>query len=333
MNSTTLNTKPRALTFGNLWLSAALLAIMFIYPFFFGKAMNLGISTLVFVGLALSWNILGGWAGQISLGHAAFLGIGAYSMTLLAMPEYLPPFLNDPLAPWWGTLIGMFIAAIVALFWGGLTFRLRGSYFTLSTIAIALVLRLVAINSEWTGGAEGLFMPDLPPLFGLDLFDRQVEYWLAFGFVILTLLVTHLIRRSRFGYALQAVREDEDSARALGIDPTKMKLLAFVISATLTALGGSLYALFLQAFEPHTIMDLHLSIQIALMAVIGGRHSIQGPVVGAIMLGILSEVFRNAFSTAHLLIYGVLILVVTLFAPQGMMGLFKRVGQTLGKAR
>ena len=261
------------------------------------------------------------------------LGVGAYTMTLLATPERVPAFLGGPVAPWWGALIGMLIATLIAAVWGGLTFRLRGSYFTLSTIAVALVLRLIAINSEWTGGSEGLFMPELPRFLGLDLFDRKAEYWLALAFLALTLLITHLIRRSRLGYALQAVREDEDGARALGIDPTRMKVVAFMISAALTALGGSLYALYLQAFEPHTLLEMPISIQIALMAIIGGRGSIQGPVIGALLIATLGELFRNVFSNANLLIYGVLILVVTLFAPGGIMGLFDRKSSKLGTAR
>lgn len=333
MTAASVAVRPRALTFGNLWLSALLLGVLLLYPMVFSKTMNFGISTVIFAGLAMSWNVLGGWAGQTSLGHAALLGIGAYTMTLLATPERVPALFGGPVAPWWGALIGMALAVVVAAVWGGITFRLRGSYFTLSTIAVALVIRLIAINSDWTGGSEGLFMPELPRLFGLDLFDRRVEYWLAFGFVALTLLVTHLIRRSRLGYALQAVREDEDGARALGIDPTRMKVIAFMISAALTALGGALYGLFLQAFEPHTLLELPISVQIALMAIIGGRNSIQGPLIGAVLLSVFGEVFRTVFSSANLLIYGVLILLVTLFAPNGILGLFQRGGQKLGTAR
>ena len=327
--------RPRALTYGNVWLSAGLLVVMALYPFVFGKSLNFGVSTLLLAGFAMSWNILGGWAGQLSLGHAALLGIGAYTVTLFAIPERAPAWLGlaGPVAPWWGTLIGMGIAGLLALGWGALTFGLRGSYFTLSSIAVALIIRLIVINQDFGGGAEGLFVPDLPKLFGLDLFDRQVEYGLAFFFVALTLLITHLLRRSRLGYALQAVREDEDGARALGIDPTRMKLAAFVLSAMLTALGGSIYAIYLQAFEPHTLLELPLSVQIALMAIIGGRGSIQGPVLGALLLAIFGEVFRNVFANANLLIYGVLILIVTLFAPDGIAGLFRRRGRKLGSNR
>ncbi|AFZ66439.1 branched-chain amino acid ABC transporter permease [Deinococcus peraridilitoris] len=328
--TTTSAHSPRALpkiNFGSTWLSLALIALMIIYPFVFGKNMNWGIATLIFAGLALSWNILGGWTGQESFGHAALAGVGAYTLTLLAI--------HYQIAPWWGALIGMALATLLSLGWGWLTFRLRGAYFTLSSIAIALLIRIYAINdpNKFTGGSEGLFMPDLPTFFGLDLFDRRVEYWLAFAFVLLVLLITHVIRRSRLGYALLAVREDEESARALGINPLRMKMTAFAISAALTALGGCIYAIYLQAFEPHTLLELPLSIQIALMAIIGGRSSIQGPILGAIVILGLGELTRSFLGEANLLIYGFLILIVTLFAPGGIMGLFNKTGAKLGKAR
>ncbi|WP_233554791.1 branched-chain amino acid ABC transporter permease [Deinococcus cavernae] len=328
MTTATLS-RPRALTFGNVTLTAVLLLLLALYPFVFGKFMNFGVSTLIFAGLAMSWNILGGWAGQTSLGHAALLGVGAYTMTLLAMPERVPG--GVPLAPWWGTLIGMALAALLALVWGGLTFRLRGSYFVLSTIAVALVIRLIAINSDWTGGAEGLFMPELPKFLGLDLFDRKAEYWLAFAFVALTLLVTHLIRRSRLGYALQAVREDEDSARALGIDPTRMKVVAFMLSAALTALGRQpvrALSAGLRAAHPAGVAD-----QRADRADGDHRRARQhsGPIIGALLLAAFGEIFRANFANANLLIYGVLILLVTLFAPDGLMGCSRKAGANWGR--
>ena len=320
------------LNFGSTWLSVILLALMALYAVANSLGLHLlglnwGVSTLLFAGMALAWNILGGWAGQESFGHAALLGVGAYTTTLLAI--------KFGLAPWWGALAGMALAVLLSLVWGGLTFRLRGAYFTLASIAVALLLRLYAINDPngVTGGAEGLFVPDLPRFFGLDLFERINEYWLALGFVALVLLITHIIRRSRLGFALLAVREDEDSARALGIDPTRMKLVAFGISAALTALGGALYGIYLQAFEPHTLLELPLSIQIALFAIIGGRTSIQGPVIGAVALLLLGELTRRYVGDANLLIYGVLIVIVTLFAPGGIMGLFSRRSRLLGKAR
>ena len=172
--------RPRALSFGNLWISAGIIVVLLLYPVFFGKAMNFGVSTVLFAGFAMAWNILGGWAGQTSLGHAALLGVGAYTMTLLAIPERGPAWLQSigigngaAIAPWWGILAGMVLAVLLSLVWGSLTFRLQGSYFTLSSIAVALILRLVAINEDFTGSSQGLFMPDLPTFSGLDLLDRK----------------------------------------------------------------------------------------------------------------------------------------------------------------
>lgn len=289
------------------------IAALALYPLVFGQYMNFGIATLLLGGLALAWDILGGWAGQNSLGHAALVGIGAYTMTLLAE--------RAGLAPWWGALAAMALAAAVAWAWGALTFRLRGPYFTLSTIAVAEIFRLFAINESWlTNGAEGKFVPDLPAPFGLDLFDRRTQYYLALGFVALVVAFLHWMRAARLGYYLRAVREDEDGAMALGVNPTRAKLVAFAASAAFAALGGSVYALFLSAFEPDNLLTLAFSIQIALIAIIGGRGTVWGPLVGALALRLPEELFRQQLGEANLLVYGVLIVVVILFVPRGIVG-------------
>src|SRR5690606_29772532 len=146
----------------------------------------------------------GGWSGQSSLGHAAFVALGAYTIGVTANRWVL--------APWWGALLAMALAAALALLWGKVTFRLRGSYFVLSTIAVAEILRLVAINQRGlTGGAVGLFIFDLEEPFGLDLFDRAVEFWFALGYLLLALAVVAVITHGRLGYQMRAVREDEPS--------------------------------------------------------------------------------------------------------------------------
>ncbi len=304
----------RASSRWNPWYTLAIVvAVMALYPLVFGTFMNFGISTLLLAGFALSWDILGGWTGQNSLGHAALVGIGAYTVTLLAE--------KSGLAPWWGTLAGMALAALFAWGWGALTFRLRGSYFTLSSIAVAEIVRLFVLNESWlTNGAEGKFMPDLPKPFGLDLFDRKVEFYLALGFVALVLIYLHWLKASRLGFYLKAVREDEDGAMALGVNPTRAKIIAFATSAAFCALGGSLYAIFLQAFEPENLLLISFSIQIALLAIIGGRGTIYGPLVGAIIIGVPSEVFRSQLQEANLLVYGVLIVLVIMYLPKGAMG-------------
>lgn len=284
-----------------------------LYPQMFPGYLSVAITLLLYAGWATAWDILGGWAGQVSLGHASFVGLGAYFVAVGTA--------HHDIAPWWSILMALVAAAMLAYLWGSLTFKLKGPYFTLSTIAIAEILRLIAINEDWlTGGATGVFIMTLPEPFGLDLFSRQVNYYLALAFAAFTVLIVMLISRSKFGYQLRAVREDEDSAMASGINPTTVKLKAFMISGALTALGGGIYAIFLSFIEPHTIFYLLLSIQIALTAIIGGRGTIWGPCVGALLIVGSGEIFRTMFAEANMLIYGLLIMVVVMFLPRGIVG-------------
>ncbi len=291
----------------------ALLVVGTVLPFIFPAYLSLGITLLLFAGWATSWDILGGWTGQVSLGHAAFVGIGAYAVAL-GVGRF-------GLAPWWGALLGMAVSGVLAFLWGRLTFGLRGSYFVLSSIAVAEILRLVAINERWlTGGAQGVFIAALPEPFGLDLFDRSVQFYLALLYLALVIGLAILFSQNRFGYQMRAVREDEASAEAAGINPTRVKLLAFTLSGALTALGGAMYGVFLSFLEPHDLFFLPLSVRIALTAIIGGRGTVWGPLTGAALLVLSAELFRNAFAQANLLIYGVLIVVVVLFMPRGIIG-------------
>lgn len=286
-----------------------------LFPVFSSSYFTIAIMVLLFIGWATAWDILGGWAGQLSLGHSAFVGIGAYSVALGA--EYYG------IAPWWSLLIAMAISGLLALLWGRLTFRLIGPYFTLSTIAIAEILRLIAINEKWlTGGATGVFISILPEPFGIDFFDKTTQFYLAWLFALSCMLVVFYISRHKFGYQLRAIREDEQSAMAAGVNPTQIKLRAFVLSAMLTSVGGWVYGLLLSFLEPHIMFHLLLSIQIALTAIIGGRGTLWGPAFGAILLVLAGETFRTAFSHANMLIYGLLILLVVLFFPRGVVGEF-----------
>lgn len=283
------------------------------YPHLFPNALTIAISVLLFAGWATSWDILGGWAGQLSLGHAGFVGLGAYFVAI-GQTDY-------GLSPWWAIVLAMIAAAVLAYAWGRITFGLRGPYFTLSTIAAAEILRLVAINEGWlTGGATGVFIAALPEPFGIDLFSRIVHFYMALAFAVLTIAIVIFISHSRFGYQLRAVREDEDSAMAAGINPVTVKLKAFSLSGALVALGGGIYGIFLSFLEPHVLFYLFLSIQIALTAIIGGRGTVWGPAIGAVLLIGSGEIFRAAFAQANLLIYGLLILVVILFLPRGIFG-------------
>lgn len=295
----------------SILLGLAVLAAL--YPVVFSSYITVALTVLMFTGWASSWNILGGWAGQLSLGHATFVGLGAYFVAIGSS--------QFGLAPWWAILIGMAVAAVLAFFWGKLTFGLRGPYFSLSTIAIAEIIRLIAINEGWlTGGASGVFIDTLPEPFGLDLFDKTVQYYLMLIYAVLTIGITIFLSTRKFGYQLKAVRDNEEAAMAAGINPTEIKLKAFVLSAVLTALGGGVYGIFLSFIEPHIIFNLLLSIQIALTVIIGGRGTVWGPAVGAALLIISGEVFRTVFEQANMLVYGVLILIVILVLPKGVVG-------------
>lgn len=294
-------------------LLVGLVVVAALYPITPSAYITVGISVLLFTGWATSWNILGGWAGQLSLGHASFVGLGAYFVAVGSS--------QFGLAPWWSMLIALGVAAVMAFIWGKLTFGLRGPYFSLSTIAIAEIFRLVAINEGWlTGGASGVFIDTLPEPFGFDLFDKTTQYYLALFYAALTVAVTILLSTRRFGYQLKAVRDNEEAAMAAGINPTTVKLKAFVLSGVLTALGGGIYGIFLSFIEPHIIFNLLLSIQIALIVIIGGRGTIWGPAVGALTLVVSGEIFRTVFAQANMLVYGVLILLVILVLPRGIVG-------------
>lgn len=291
----------------------ALALLGLVYPHVFPGYLTVAISVLLFVGWATAWDILGGWAGQVSLGHAAFVGLGAYIVAIGQIDHGLAPWITLPLA--------MIAAAGLAWIWGAITFGLRGPYFSLSTIAVAEILRLVAINEEWlSGGATGVFISTLPEPFGLDLFARITQYHLALIFALTCIGIVAWMSTARFGYQLRAVREDENAAMAAGIDPRAVKLRAFMLSGALTAAGGGIYGIFLSFLEPHIMFYLLLSIQIALTAIIGGRGTVFGPLVGAVLVIGAGEVFRTAFAEANLLIYGLLILIVVLFLPRGILG-------------
>lgn len=289
------------------------LLIAGLFPVISSSYITVGISVLLFTGWASSWNLLGGWAGQLSLGHASFVGLGAYFVALGAS--------EFQLAPWWSIMLGMLFAAILAFIWGRITFSLSGPYFSLSTIAVAEILRLVAINEGWlTGGATGVFIDTLPEPYGLDLFDKVSQYYMALFYAALTIAITIFVSGRKFGFQLRAVRDNEEAAMAAGINPTVVKLKAFVLSGVLTALGGGIYGIYLSFIEPHIIFNLLLSIQIALTVIIGGRGTIWGPAVGAFLLVVSGEIFRTTFAQANLLLYGALILVVILMMPRGIVG-------------
>lgn len=270
---------------------------------------------VLFAALGLAWNLVGGYAGQLSLGHAAFFGVGAYGLALFTgrgIPVWVSIFLAAAVAVGFAAIIGVIV------------FRLRGPYFTLSTIAFGEVLRLGATNLAVTGGAIGL---STPALFSGGRFWRSF-YLSAVLLALICFLLNYATSRSRPGYYLMAIREDEETASAVGIDTAGYKLRAFLLSAFLTSLGGALYASAFQYIVPDSVFTIEISVQMAIITMLGGAGTLLGPVVGAILLLGASELFKNQFQESHLLIYGILIVLVVLFLPDGIVGglqhLFRR---------
>jgi branched-chain amino acid transport system permease protein len=262
----------------------------------------------LFAALGLAWNLVGGYAGQLSLGHVAYFGAGAYGLAIGAGTLGLPP--------WPAVLLGIVMALAFALLIGGVSFRLRGPYFALATIAFGEILRLVAKNlPEVTGGDVGM---QVPALFGGNV--NRSFYWAAVALAALAFAVTAAIARGRFGYYLMAIREDEDTALSVGINATANKLAALLVSAALTAVAGSLYASVFLYIVPDQVLSLELSNQVAIVAMLGGAGTLVGPVLGSVVLETAAEVFKNTFDEAHLLIYGGLLVVVVLYMPEGIVG-------------
>ncbi len=280
--------------------------------------LNYAILVLMIAQAGVAWNILGGYAGQVSLGHAAFYGIGAYTSTKL-----LTLF---GLSPWLGMLAGGIFAVLFALVIGWPCFRLKGHYFAMATIAIAEILKIVVTNWDWLGGAVGITLPMAESGWWGFVFNksRAPYYYIILGLLLLTLGVSWLIGRSFLGYYFRAIKDEPDAARSVGIDLTRYKLIAIAASSFLTALGGTFYAQKELFIDPGSTMATSLSIKIALVAILGGVGTLSGPVVGAVILTAIEEATRAMFGGTgrgtDLIIYALLIIGIAVFYPSGIVG-------------
>lgn len=280
------------------------------------------ITVLLFAGMGMAWNILGGYAGQFSFGHAAFFGTGAYATAVL--------HIGFGLNPWLGLVAAALAAAVVAFVIGYLSFRygLRGSYFALITLAFAEVLRILANWAEFTGGGVGLYVPLKVGIANLQFPDKTGYYFVALGFAVLTLAVGWALERSRLGAQMMAIRENEDAARALGVDTFACKLKAIVISGALTGIGGAFYTHYYLYIDPGIAYGPGVSVEILLVPIIGGLGTVFGPLLGSAVLHGAGELARRLMGDApglNLIFYGVLLIVMVRFMPQGLMGLLRRL--------
>lgn len=272
--------------------------------------------------LAQSWNVLGGYGGQFSFGHALFFGTGAYVQAVAQM--------THGLNPWAALLLAGASGAAVGLFVGALSFRygLKGSYFALVTLAFAEVFRILAVSAEFTGGGVGLMVPLKEGFANLQFGSRKGYIGLALGFVVVAMGVTSWLRHSRFGAQLQAVRDNEDAARALGVDPFRIKLGAIGISGALMGVGGAFYVQVFQYIDPAIAFGPTTSVEALLGAIVGGMGTLWGPLLGAAVLHALAEATRNLFGQLpglNMVIYGSVLVLIVMFVPRGLSGLGQHV--------
>ncbi len=295
-----------------LLLVLSLLPIIFQNPY----TMSFLIIVLLYAYFSLSWNILGGIAGQLSLGHSAYVGIGAYTSTVL--------FLQWGISPWIGMIVGAILAAFAAILIGFPCFKLKGAYFALATLSATMILKIIVENTHnLLGGPRGLeitLLKDAPWQFQHT--NKLFYYVIIVGLFFSVIGVTRWILHSRIRYYLNAIKNDQEAAQALGVNLTRYKLITAVISAIFTGIGGTFYAQFVLYIDPEKIIGSNLSIQLAVMCIIGGRGTILGPILGAVLLMVSEELTRRYMGGKmiglDLMLYGIILMTVIRFEPQGI---------------
>lgn len=293
-------------------------AIAALLPFIFSFSpyiQGLLIFVLMWVILGSSWNLLAGFTGQVSFGHAAYFGIGAYAAAL--------PFMHWKISPWWGLITGGIAAVVLGYLLGVVVFRLRGPYFALGTLATAEILRMIFGEEEWlTNGHNGI-------LYMTTWVDKIPYYLILLGLTILTIISIKIVMKSKAGFYFLSIREDEDAAKALGINTKKYKNVSMAISTFWTGIAGAFYMIYMGFIDPEVVFALHnISIITILVSIIGGVGTIWGPPVGAVIMVLVQELFRSSFlglapdwvSRMHALVFGLLVILTILYLAGGVIG-------------
>lgn len=278
----------------------------------------------LYVCLASSWNLIGGYAGYLSFGHVAFFGVGAYSTAMLAKIFSLN-------VTWTllATIPAGLISAVTAIIVGYPCLRLRGPYFAVITLCFAFVAQLTVKNLEFLGGADGLWLKSMDVSVSLN---RAIFYELMLGLSMVTVLTSFLVGRSRFGAGLRAIKEDEEVAQTLAINSPRLKIAAFALSSFFPGIAGGIYACYLSYIHPDVVFDVNMSILQVLMALFGGASSWLGPVVGAVSLTLVNEGL-STFVKAELarILYGCLFIIVIIFMPDGILEFFSKKRKTISR--
>ena len=308
----------------------ALAVVFILYPFVFSNAfyLDIGVGLLLAAISASAWNIVGGYAGQVSVGHSMFFGAGAYLPLLVYQQWQLPPIVGVPL----GIIVSLILAVIV----GMPTFRLTGHYFSMATIAVAELIRLVVGTWDFVGAAIGLQGPAVGRGWYDLTFRGELPYYFIFLAVLAILLfVTWMIQRSRFGYYLRAIKAGERAARSLGVPVRRTKLFALMLSATFTSIAGSLYAIKTGFIDPESGLGILVSVQMVIIAALGGAGTLYGPLVGAVILIPLQTATNTWFGGGGTgltyILYGGIIVIIARFEPGGLHEMWQRIAPKFGR--
>ena len=283
-----------------------------------GVVLNFVVMALYASLLAQSWNILGGYSGQFSFGNAVFFGTGAYVQVIAQM--------HFGLNAWDALFFALSLSAVVGVFIGSVSFRygLKGSYFALVTLAMAEIFRILSLSVGFTGGGVGLMLPLNNTFLGMQFINKSRYLWLILALVCSTLLITTYIKHSKLGAYMQAVRDNEDAAKALGINPFNVKLFSISISSVVMGAGGAIYVQLFQYIDPGIAYGPQSSVEALVAAIVGGVGTLWGPIIGATALLLMSELTRNLFGQIpgiNMVIYGLVLVLIVLFAPSGLSGL------------
>jgi branched-chain amino acid transport system permease protein len=312
-----------------LW-PAVVLALIVAYPLVFSSPFQqrLGALVLLYAIAASSWNIVGGYAGQMSVGHVVFFGCGAYA----AMGGYA----HFALSPLVGIPAGIVLAVGIAAVIGVPTLRLAGHYFSMATIAVAELARLVVNNTNYLGAAVGLSGPPVPRnVFDLSFISALPYYYIFLTVLAITLLITWKMTNSRMGFYLRAIKDSERAARSLGAPASRTKLYAYMLSAGLTSVAGALYAMMFGFVDPESGLGILISVKMLIMAALGGAGLLFGPLVGAAILVPLEEISNSLLggkgAGLTFVVYGAIIVLIARFQPGGLLTLFKRLLERPGK--
>jgi branched-chain amino acid transport system permease protein len=282
------------------------------------NVMKLLFITAVWTTTSVAWNLLGGMAGQVSFGFAVFFGLGAYTTGILMHLGW---------SPYLTFIEAGAVAAVASVLIGLPTFRLRGPYFVIATIGVTEAVRVIMNNLDITGGSSGYRILETKP------FNAAEHYYTAIVAVALAVAVSSLVAGSRFGLALRAIKQDQDAAADIGVNPYFAKLKVHAIAAALVGIAGGIYARRAAFFYPGDVFAFNTGISILLMPVIGGIGTVWGAVLGGVIFGMVQEQLDANFPNVHLLLYGLLLILIILFEPDGLVGLLRRAARLLRRRR